>query len=704
MRRLIAWCVLGGMVGAAGVGVSWSQDRLPIARRTATEFAPQSGSQSARTPRKSYYAELFGGNEQSKPPQQQQQQQTEDVEAPDTPPAQAEPEVMPASMETSAVQIAPARGTLTLSSRARTPEPPADEGVIYAEYQQSPTRSEQGDIVQVRGDRIVRPAPRTRVEHSALTEPIAIPTQAAEGHVAPLFDAAPDVPQEQPAAEAPAIELELPSPTRGPARSEGAAPRRESRARLRQPVGGQAGSPVVVASTASELQAPNIRVAWRKQGQVSVGRECRCELEIENSGAAAARNLEVVAILSSNVRVLSSQPKPARQHEYLVWEIAELAGGGKQLIQITLVPLGPGEITTQAEVRYSTAVSGSFQVAEPKLALKLSGPREAMLGESATQTILITNPGTGVASNVQIAARIPSGLEHARGGELLMDIGALHPGETRTVRLPLAAIAGGQHIVQVQAQAEGGLVQQASCTVNVRAAQMTASMEGPSLRYLGRRAAYSVTVTNDGDVPSDNVRVMHKVPEGFKFVSADHGGQYDADGQLLNWFVGRLDRGQSLQLGVTFECKEIGEFTHFVRATNDQGAVSDTHATTAVDGTPLLSMVVKDLEDPVETGADTAYEIEIKNEGSAAARRIQLTCELPEGVSLLGVASQAAHREAAGAIAFAPIERLAPGESTTVRISVRAQKTGNLRFRAQLTSDSVDEPLVAEELTKFYAE
>ena len=123
----------------------------------------------------------------------------------------------------------------------------------------------------------------------------------------------------------------------------------------------------------------------------------------------------MVAPFSDNVRLLKSNPAPASSGASLVWQIDELPAGGTRTIQITMLPLHPGEITTQAEVRYSTAVSESFQIAEPKLALKLSGPPQTMLGESATQTILITNPGTGVAGNVQIAAVIPSGLEHAAG-------------------------------------------------------------------------------------------------------------------------------------------------------------------------------------------------------------------------------------------------------------------------------------------------
>ena len=104
-----------------------------------------------------------------------------------------------------------------------------------------------------------------------------------------------------------------------------------------------------------------------------------------------------------------------------------------------------------------------------------------------------------------------------RGGELLMEIGALHPGETRSVRLPLAAVAGGQHIVQVEARAEGGLVEHASCAVTVVAPQMKSRIEGPGLRYLGRRAAYAIARGHERrlEVPSENVLVMHKVPEGF---------------------------------------------------------------------------------------------------------------------------------------------------------------------------------------------
>ncbi|MFO1092279.1 MAG: hypothetical protein U0992_03065 [Planctomycetaceae bacterium] len=718
MRRLSWCCVVGGVLGI-GVGVGLSQERAPYVTRLPSAFAPASGAKSStgatRPARKTYYSELFGNGTAATTTSE-----SDRTSAAGELPPQAEPAADAELPTVTPDQSNSGRnGSFNLSGRSLPAADEADnDAVIHAAFDRSAGDIPANDIIPVGGQRVVRPPRKPRVDRSALTEPIAIPVKAETEAVEPLFDSAPEAPEGEQAQAMPAPRMRSsiaqPRASQGPESIRNAS-RAKSRSRPAPSfVTDAPAAPVAEAVPAAPMaaavpapapaqQAPNVRVAWNKQGEVSIGRECQCELTLENTGA-AAHHLEVVALFSDNVRLLKSDPPPSSNGASLVWEIDELPAGGTRTIQITMMPLGAGEINTQAEVRYSTAISESFQVAEPKLALKLSGPPQTMLGDSATQTILITNPGTGVAGNVQIAAVIPSGLEHARGSELLMEIGALHPGETRSVRLPLAAVSGGRHIVQVEARGDGGLVDHASCAVTVIAPQMQAAIEGPGLRYLGRRAAYSIAVTNEGSVPSENVRVMHKIPEGFKFVSADHGGQFDSSTELLNWFVGRLEAGQTVTLAATFECKQIGEFTHFVRCTNDQGAISDSQVTTLVEGTPRLSMSIRDLDDPVETGAETAYEVEIKNEGSAAATRVQLTCELPDTMTLVKITGPLSHREAAGVVAFAPLAELGPGETKTVQIHVRSTAAGNLRLRAQLASESIDEPLVQEELTKFYGE
>jgi uncharacterized repeat protein (TIGR01451 family) len=327
-----------------------------------------------------------------------------------------------------------------------------------------------------------------------------------------------------------------------------------------------------------------------------------------------------------------------------------------------------------------------------------------MIGESASQTIVVSNPGTGVATHVQVEALIPAGLEHARGSRLLMDLGALHPGETRNVRLPMAAVTGGKHIVQVQARAETDLMQEASAEIEVISPQLTASIEGPGLRYLGRQATYTLKVTNSGSVATDNVRVMHKVPEGFTFVSAAQGAQYDEAARLVNWFVGRLEQGQSASAEVTFTCGASGEHTHFVRATSEHGTISDADTRTQVEGTPTLAMTIHDIEDPVEVASETEYEIRVTNDGSAPAANVNVSCELPAGMSLLSAEAPVTFAAERDLVVFQPLAQLKPGETVTIRLHVKASAAGNLRLRARLSSESIEEPLLAEELTKFYGE
>ncbi len=136
------------------------------------------------------------------------------------------------------------------------------------------------------------------------------------------------------------------------------------------------------------------------------------------------------------------------------------------------------------------------------------------------------------------------------------------------------------------------------------------------------------------DALRDNVRVMHKVPEGFDFVSAEKGAQFDSQNRMLNWFVGRLDKGEKAEISVVMTAKTAGEFTHYIRATSEHGAVSDADTATRVEGAASLVVNVADLDDPVEVGVETGYEITVKNDGTAPASNVSLTCELPAGVDV----------------------------------------------------------------------
>ena len=589
-------------------------------------------------------------------------------------------------------------------------ESPAEDAVV-AEFQSTPEKKVAPAIKQARVDvaSTARPAASkarpvavkpsiARAVNPRLNTPIAVIADTEE--MAPTESAISTVAASQPAAPAPASMKSRLNVTRSTPRAadSSAAPAADATS-----IASTYSAPAPAKSSSAATQSPTVTVEWRSTGSVNVGQESSCELVIKNSGSVTAQAVEIAANFPANVRLVSTEPKPASDTN-LVWAFDEIAPGDEKIVQVKFVPVERGEVAANASVRFTGAASTRFAVTEPLLSVKLEGTSEVMVGENASQTLIVSNPGTGTAANVKVEAIIPAGLEHARGERLLMELGNLAPGENRPIRLALTAVAGGRQVIEVHTTADNGLVQSAASEVTVIAPSLAASIEGPSLRYLGRHATYTLHVSNDGAAATDNVRVMHKIPEGFEFVSAERGAQYDPQNRMLNWFVGRLDRGAKSEVAVVLNAKTTGEFTHFVRATSEHGAISDSEVTTRIEGAASLVIDVLDLDDPVEVGVETAYEIRVKNEGTAPAQNVGLTCEMPAGMEFLTASGDSAHENEKELVVFQPVAEVAAGKTLTYRVKVKGTLSGNMRFRTKVSSDSLSEPLASEEMTKIYGE
>jgi hypothetical protein len=324
------------------------------------------------------------------------------------------------------------------------------------------------------------------------------------------------------------------------------------------------------------------------------------------------------------------------------------------------------------------------------------------VGEAAAQTVTVTNPGSGVAKDVTIEAIIPDGLEHAKGKKVTMSVGSLSPGESRSVRLALAAVGGGMQNLVVQARGAANLEHGVVSKIKVIAPSLALVAGGPSLRYVDRKAHYSFTVTNNGSAATNNVRVVESLPEGFEFLSADKGGKFDWSNKSVSWFVGRMEPGQSVQLALESKPKKLGSYIHKVKAYAENGPAAESQVETKVDGTAELVMDVVDLDDPVEVGVETGYEIRVRNDGSKSAANVSIACELPQGVILVEAQGPTSHVAEKGLLVFKGLKELAPQQTSMYTVRVKGKSAGHLRFQARLTSDASSEPIVAEELTKFY--
>jgi uncharacterized repeat protein (TIGR01451 family) len=451
-------------------------------------------------------------------------------------------------------------------------------------------------------------------------------------------------------------------------------------------------------------ETPHIETRWTKQSDINVGQPCDLMLTVKNSGNANASDVVVDVFFPQSVRLTAANPKPATAQSSVVWEFPSLDAGEEREIHITMIPSQRGELTANANVRFSTAATTVLAVEEPMLKLAMKGPSQVMMGEPASHVVTVSNPGTGVAHNVTLEVTIPEGLQHSKGKRLKMDLGSVNPGEQRSVRLSMTAVAGGSHNINVVATSGTELRQIADSAVAVLAPSLKLAVTGPTLRYVGRDARYTLKLTNDGQAVTNNVRAMYVVPKGFDYLFASRGGKYDETTRTVTWFVGSVSPKEAIDLSLKLKPVSLGDFSHVARAISEHGAVAEANAATRIEGTASLVLEVLDLDDPVEIGRETAYEVRVRNEGSKQAQNVGLSFELPNGVKLINVKGPTKHIAESGLVVFKALPALEPGKTAIFQIHIQGAEEGNHRVRARLTSDSIQEPLTVEELTRFYAD
>ena len=121
-----------------------------------------------------------------------------------------------------------------------------------------------------------------------------------------------------------------------------------------------------------------------------------------------------------------------------------------------------------------------------------------LLGEETMLAFMVSNPGSGLASGVELSEEIPAGLKHAAGSKLAFTVGDLRPGESRELRLPLKAVQAGNFTNLVTVHGAGNLSAEHRFDLQVTSPQLDLGVAGPKRRYLEREATYQLSVSNPG--------------------------------------------------------------------------------------------------------------------------------------------------------------------------------------------------------------
>ncbi len=118
-------------------------------------------------------------------------------------------------------------------------------------------------------------------------------------------------------------------------------------------------------------------------------------------------------------------------------------------------------------------------------------------------------------------------------------------------------------------------------------------------------------------------------------------------------------------------------------------------------------MSISDLRDEVPVGTNVTYVLEITNPSNIVDTNMVVVIAAPQGMTpqRAGTAAPSANWAIANnTIRFAPIAELRPLETVIYRFNLRADRAGEFRVRASVTSAAHKKPLVAVEQTSAFAE
>jgi uncharacterized repeat protein (TIGR01451 family) len=299
----------------------------------------------------------------------------------------------------------------------------------------------------------------------------------------------------------------------------------------------------------------------------------------------------------------------------------------------------------------------------------VQSPPNMNLHVPAKVRLVIRNTGTSDALQVRIRDELPDGLKF-----ISSDHEPDGGGSDSILSWSLRTLPAGSEkviVVNVEPVKTGSLEHGATVWFQTGSSAQTKVLQ-PKLKIeqsasaatvlRGHAVEFKIRVTNDGDGPARNVRVVAKLGGGLRYGSGRRG-----DSEVVTDPIPVLGPGQTEELDpLIADAIAEGPASCTVIATSpdvmvqNKGEEARSVAPVAVVE-PKLEVVVSGPQQRC-TGTVAPYEIAVRNPGTAPARKVRVIALVPPGVRLLAVPEGARYDQATRRLQWS-IETLEPGST-----------------------------------------
>ena len=458
----------------------------------------------------------------------------------------------------------------------------------------------------------------------------------------------------------------------------------------------------------SKVMRPQLSIQKRAPDTATVGVSHEYTIVVSNEGDSTAYDVIVDDELGNGAKLENSRPTADfdRISGKLSWTIRELAPHAKQEILVRITPTGEGTLDGIATVRFKAQVKSATVITAPKLTLDVTGPNEVKVGDEVQLRYVISNNGSGDASNVLLRSVLPPGLKHSEGGDLEYEIESLQAGARKEIDLTVVAAEPGRIRTVSEVTASGVSADKATTDIDIVGSQLTIQRLGPERRFVGRRAKFQNIVANETNFEATHAVVTEQVPEGMRFISADNGGEYNPQTGHIRWELARLAPGKQIVLEVELEAESAGQRHTVVEVVENAGFRSQATENTVVTVADYENMTanISRQDAPVAIGETFGFTITIENRGTAVARNVEMVIDVPAEIAVKAAGTRTVPaRRTGNSVRYAIVDEIQPAQKMTFELKLQGERPArNALVRASLKYEQMTEPLIVSESVTIF--
>jgi uncharacterized repeat protein (TIGR01451 family) len=470
---------------------------------------------------------------------------------------------------------------------------------------------------------------------------------------------------------------------------------------------------------------------------------------VENLGLQQAENTILSMAIPSGMTIQSSSIPPTRQTATaLAWEIGPL--GPRQAIDVEVLVTPAADIDARVvfEVTHAPNVTKnaviSTLVQKPQLVLGVKpdpSTTQVVVGDIARFILQLTNTGNQTISDINVVVDAKPGLVHVRdaASQVTRRVGFITPGQTVELEAQFVVQREGELGITATAQAINTVLGSGQAFVKGLPATMKRpqidiqlkASTGANAIPVNTESLVDILVQNVGPIPVRNLVVAVKYDPALVPRDASGGFEQNTANQTLFWRVPELPAGPPVKFQVRFigvapsaTAQVIAQVENSDRTVNElrNVAIPVVALTTggSVGGTTIapppiagesspgnltipprtdLLVAIEPVQNRVTLNNQSQYVVRIRNQSSANQQRVEMTLQLPEGVSVVDFRGQAfgnySYDETGRRLEIEPIQTLRPQEEYSYSLYLKHGLVSEGRLTATVRSANAPEPVSA---------